>query len=133
LVVQVLGSWCPNCLDETRFLVEKYTTRPENVEFVGLAFERKSDFAYAKSRIEVVKNKLQVPYPMLIAGISNKDSAAKVLASISRVAAFPTTIFVRADGRVLKVHTGFSGPATGAFYEAWKKEFDLLVAEINKP
>ena len=133
LVVQLWGSWCPNCMDETRFLNEIYPNRPENVEFIALAFERKPDFDYARGRVEVTKTKLGVAYPMLVAGVSSKDSAAKAIPSISTVEAFPTTIFVKPDGAVLKVHTGFSGPATGSFYEACKQEFIGLIQEISKP
>lgn len=133
LVVQVLGSWCPNCLDETRFLTEQFPNRPAGVEFIGLAFERKSEFDYAKTRVETVINRLNPAYPIWIGGISNKDSAAAVFPAITGIAAFPTTIFVKANGQVHKVHTGFSGPATGAYYDAWKKEFAELLHEITNP
>lgn len=133
LVVQILGSWCPNCLDETRFLTEEFPNRPGGVEFLGLAFERKSDFTYARTRIENVINRLKAPYPIYIGGIANKDSASAVLPAITGIAAFPTTIFVKSNGQVYKVHTGFSGPATGQFYEIWKREFADLLHEISKP
>lgn len=133
LVVQILGSWCPNCLDETRFLTEVFPHRPAGVEFIGLAFERKSDFNYAKNRVETIKNRLEPPYPIWIGGFASTDSAAKVLPALTGIAAFPTTIFVKASGQVHKVHTGFSGPATGIFYEVWKKEFNQLLKEISEP
>ena len=50
LVIQVLGTWCPNCLDETRFLVEEYGLKNQSVEFLGLAFERKEDASYGVTR-----------------------------------------------------------------------------------
>lgn len=132
LVVQVLGSWCPNCLDESRFLTEVYPQRPKNVEFVGLAFERKNDLAYAYSRIDIVKNRLKVPYPIYWAGISSKDTASKVLPSVTGVLSFPTTLFVKADGTVLSIHTGYSGPATGAYYLKWKEEFAELMMKLGQ-
>lgn len=133
LVVQVLGSWCPNCLDETRFLTEFYAKKPSNVEFVGLAFERKSDFGYGKGRIETIQNRLNPPYPIWFGGFAHVDSAAKAFPALTAIAAFPTTIFVKANGEVLKVHTGFSGPATGSFFEDWKREFEHLLNEMAKP
>lgn len=133
LVVQVLGSWCPNCLDETRFLNEYFQNKPENVEFIGLAFERKTDPEYAWGRINNLKNRLKPAYPIWWGGFAHKDSAARVLPSLSGIAAFPSTIFVKANGEILKVHTGFSGPATGEYYLAWKKEFEHLLEEIAKP
>lgn len=133
LVVQVLGSWCPNCLDETRFLNEYFQKKPENVSFIGLAFERKSDPEYVWGRINNLKNRLQPAYPIWWGGFAHKDSAAKVLPSLTGIAAFPSTIFVKANGDIVKVHTGFSGPATGEYYLAWKREFEQLLEEISKP
>ena len=131
MVIQVMGSWCPNCLDETRFLVEEFAARPKGIEFVALAFERKNDAAYAAERIATVKRKLSVPYPILWGGNANKDSASKALPAAGGIKAFPTTLFVKKNGEVLKVHSGFSGPATGEAYDAWRKEFRLLLKELE--
>jgi len=129
-VVQIMGTWCPNCLDETKFLSSEYNQRPKGVEFLGLAFEKKTDLVYAFSRIRVVKNKLKVPYKILFCGAANKDSASKMLPILAPIQAFPTTVFVRKDHTILKVHSGFSGPATGTFYDAWKKQFRELMLEL---
>lgn len=131
LVVQIMGTWCPNCLDESRFLVESYSAKPDNVAFVGLAFERKNSLDYANKRIGVVRHKLKIPYPIYWAGISNKDSATKLLQSQFKITSFPTTFFVKKDGSVLKVHSGFSGPATGFYYDRWKQEFAVLLKELS--
>jgi thiol-disulfide isomerase/thioredoxin len=131
LVVQIMGTWCPNCLDESRFLVEAFSGKPDNVAFVGLAFERKNDPQYAWNRIGVVKKKLRIPYPVYWAGISNKDSATKALQSQFKITSFPTTVFVRKDGTILKIHYGFSGPATGFYYDKWKQEFAVLLKELS--
>ena len=132
LVVQIMGTWCPNCLDESRFLVESYSGKPDQVAFVGLAFERKKDPVYASGRIKVVKNKLRIPYPIYWAGISNKDSASKALRSQIKITSFPTTVFVKKDGTILKIHSGFSGPATGFYYDKWKQEFAILLKELSE-
>ena len=52
VIVQILGTWCPNCMDETRFLNEWYKSHhKQGVEVVGLAFESKDEFAYAAERV----------------------------------------------------------------------------------
>lgn len=130
LVLQIMGTWCPNCLDETRFLVEEYPMRPENVEFAALAFERKNDASYAQERISIVKRKLAVPYPVYWAGSASKDSASKALPELGGIKAFPTTVFVKSNGEILKIHSGFSGPATGEAYEEWRNEFRKLLQEL---
>ena len=131
LVLQILGTWCPNCLDETKFLTEAYAQKPENVEFIGLAFERKPDLKQAFQRINILKSRLKVPYPIFFGGPSSKDSARASVPFLDKVFAFPTTVFIKADGSIYKVHSGFSGPATGKLYDAWKNEFSLLLKEIN--
>ena len=131
LVIQVLGTWCPNCMDETRFLASAYSKKPENVEFIGLAFERKPDLNQSFARIEILKSRLKVPYPIYWGGKANKDSAQKALPILKKVFAFPTTIFIKEDGLIYKVHSGFSGPATGKFYDDWTKEFFKILEELK--
>ncbi|WP_158648431.1 peroxiredoxin family protein, partial [Candidatus Symbiothrix dinenymphae] len=52
VIVSVLGSWCPNCLDELQFLAPWYdANKDRGVEVIGLAFERKDDMDYARKAI----------------------------------------------------------------------------------
>ena len=128
-VVQILGSWCPNCLDETRFLVPWYNeNKNRGVEIVGLAFERKSEFEYAQARVQKLKDKMKVTYPLLIAG-AVKDASAS-LPSLSGVHYFPTTVFIGKDGQVKHIETTFEGPATGIFYEEYKSRFNHLADSL---
>lgn len=130
LVVQLMGTWCPNCMDESRFLAEMFPTVKSKVNIIGLAFERKFDKDYGFNRIDLVQKKLKLPYPVFLAGPASKDSASLLLPSIAPVQAFPTTVFVKPDGSILKVHSGFTGPATGTDYLNWKEEFLRLVDEL---
>jgi hypothetical protein len=74
-----------------------------------------------------------IEYTTLIAGISDKDDAAKKLPDLDRVYAFPTTIFIDRKGHVRKIHTGYSGPATGEHYTEFvgevKAALDQMLAE----
>jgi hypothetical protein len=62
---------------------------------------------------------------MLITGVAVGDPqrSQKTLPQLESIVNFPTTIFVGKDGRIVKIHTGFSGPGTGPHYEEQKKEF----------
>ena len=51
LVVDVLGTWCPNCYDEVR-LIKSLKERHEDVLFLSVAFER-GDSVSALKRIVV--------------------------------------------------------------------------------
>lgn len=130
VIVQIMGSWCPNCMDETKFLVEWYNKNKERgVEIVGLAYEQKEDFAYASGRVRKMMEKLSIPYKVLVAGVSDNKKASETLPALNKVVAFPTTIFIGKDGKVKHIHTGFMGPGTGIYYEQMKEEFNQKVNE----
>ncbi|MEP6886325.1 MAG: TlpA disulfide reductase family protein, partial [Gammaproteobacteria bacterium] len=134
MIVALAGSWCPNCHDEAAFLEPLYKEyRGKGVEIVSLMFEHFGDFPQAVEATQRFRRHYGIEYTTLIAGISNKDEAAKKLPMLDRVYAFPTTLFVDRKGRVRKIHTGFSGPATGDHYTQFvaevKATLDQLLAE----
>jgi peroxiredoxin len=134
LIVALAGSWCPNCHDEAAFLAPLYLDyRARGLEIVSLMFEHFGDFPRAAEATQRFRQHYGIEYTTLIAGISDKDEAAKKLPMLDRVYAFPTTIFIDRKGNVRKIHTGFSGPATGAHYEEFvnevKSTLDQLLAE----
>jgi thiol-disulfide isomerase/thioredoxin len=131
VILQLFGTWCPNCLDETLFLSPWYDkNKHRGVEIIGLAYERKSDFDYASKRVKKMIDKLDVKYDFVIAGINDKASASKTLPQLNEIAAFPTTIFIGKDGKVKKIHTGFSGPGTGVYYDQFIEHFNITVDEL---
>ncbi|HEY2144945.1 MAG TPA: TlpA disulfide reductase family protein [Steroidobacteraceae bacterium] len=134
LIVALAGSWCPNCHDEAAFLAPLYDEyRAKGLEIVSLMFEHFGDFPQAAAATMRFRQNYRIEYTTLIAGISDKDDAAKKLPMLDRVYAFPTTIFIDRKGRVRKIHTGFSGPATGEHYTQFvievKAILDQLLAE----
>ena len=134
LIVALAGSWCPNCHDEAAFLAPLYKeNRGKGLEVVSLMFEHFGDFPHAAEAAQRFRQHYGIEYTTLIAGISDKDEAAKKLPMLQSVVAFPTTIFVDRKGHVRKIHTGFSGPATGEHYTEFvsevKSTLDQLLAE----
>ncbi len=131
VVVSILGSWCPNCLDETAFLALWYKeNQVRGVEIIGLAFERKNDFEFAKHTLTRLKERFDIRYELLFAGLAGTESASQALPALNGISAFPTTIFIDKKGKVRKIHTGFNGPATGKFYEEFKTEFNALIDSL---
>lgn len=131
VILQLFGTWCPNCMDETRFLTDWYAqNNNRGVEIIGLAYERKADFNYASDRIKKMKEKLNVTYDFVIAGVNDKVKAGETLPMLNKVVAFPTTIFIGKDGKVKHIHTGFSGPGTGIYYEQFKESFNQKINEL---
>ncbi|MFD2786666.1 TlpA family protein disulfide reductase [Hymenobacter rubripertinctus] len=132
VVVQMLGSWCPNCMDETNFLAPWYEqNKQRGVEIIGLGYERASDDeATAKRKLTKMKQRLNVGYDLALAGVADKDAAGKTLPQIQKVLAFPTTIFLDKKGEVRTIHTGFSGPGTGKYYEQEKADFNKTIDQL---
>jgi len=136
VIVQIMGTWCPNCLDESKYYAEFYkNNRDQNIEIVALAFEYAKTKEKALSRIDRLQTKIGIDYPVLLAqyGTSDKAKAQEKLPMLNSVLSYPTSIFIDKTGKVRKIHTGFNGPATGEKYVEFKKEFeefvDLLLSE----
>jgi len=135
VIVTILGSWCPNCIDENAFLAPWYkANRNRGIEIIGLAFERKDDLAFAKGKLDTFKKKFDVEYDILFAGKADKKEASEKLNQLNAVLSFPTTIFIDRAGKVRKIHTGFTGPATGRYYDEYVLEFNREVDNlVNEP
>ncbi|WP_226390734.1 peroxiredoxin family protein [Penaeicola halotolerans] len=128
VLVQIFGTWCPNCMDETKYLAKWYEeNKDRGVEIIALSFEQKNDYDYAKSRISRIQERIGAKYEFLFAGSSDNEEAAKSLPMLNAVVSFPTLIYVDKKGEVAKIHTGFSGPGTGSYYDKWVKEHNELV------
>lgn len=131
VILQLTGTWCPNCMDETKFLAPWYeANKQRGVEIIGLAYEQKPDFNYASSRVKKLITKMNVGYDYVIAGTNDKAQAATTLPMLNKVVAFPTTIFIGKDGKVKKIHTGFSGPGTGIYFDQFVQHFNETVNEL---
>ena len=131
LILQVLGTWCPNCMDETKFLADWYRkNHDKGVEIIGLAFERKADFDYASGRVSRMSKMLGADYDFVIAGTSGSGHAAAALPMLRGAIYFPTTIIIDRQGKIRRIHTGFSGPGTGIYYEHYVEEFNAFMSKL---
>ena len=131
VIVQVMGSWCPNCKDETSYLVslhEKF--HGQGLEVISLAFEKSDNKETNKRSLQRLKDHFNVPYEILLAGTASKKEAAEKLPMLNHVLSFPTSIFIDRTGEVRKIHTGFSGPGTGEYYQEFVEETDRFVTQL---
>jgi len=135
VIIQLMGSWCPNCMDETAFLSEYYKkNRDKGIEVLGLAYEYTKDFRKSATTLRKFEKRYSVDYPMLVTGATTIDSlkTEKTLPQLTPIKGFPTTIFIGKDGKVKKIESGFMGPGTGQHHEIYKKEFDATIDELLK-
>ena len=135
VIIQIMGSWCPNCMDETAFLSDYYKrNRQRGVEIIGLAYEYSTDFERSKKSIQKFKDRFDVQYTLLNTGVTVSDSlrTEKTLPQLTPIKSFPSTIFLDKNGRVAHIHAGFEGPGTGEHYEALKKDFEATVNRLLK-
>lgn len=130
VLLDIFGTWCPTCHDAAPALVQLYRDyHARGLEIVGLAFEAIGDTAVDVPLVRRYRDKYQIPFPLLIGGVSEQDVVAESLPQLDGFTAFPTTIFLGRDGRVRRIHAGFYGPATGAQHDQIVREFR---AEVEK-
>ena len=117
-------------MDETRFFVDYLNKNDlDGIEFIALAFEYSKTKDLAISNILKLKQELNIPYSILLAqyGSSDKNLAKDKLPMLVEVVSYPTTIFLNKNKEVVKIHTGFNGPATGVKYDKFKEEFNKTI------
>ena len=134
VLINIFGSWCPNCNDEAPLLAEWYQRyRDRGLEIVGLAYEFSGEPTRDRAVLRRFAERHGIEYPLLLAGTSDKAEAAETLPDLTAVLSYPTSIFIGRDGRVRKIHSGFSGPGTGAHHQKLVAEFEgqieMLLAE----
>jgi thiol-disulfide isomerase/thioredoxin len=124
-LIQIMGTWCPNCIDEANLLKELHAAYgKQGLEIIALGFEVGTDTKKQRSRLKRFVKDLQVNYPVYLAGTSSKEAAAAYFPMLNGIMSFPTAILVDQQGKIIAIHTGFSGPATGAPYTELVKKFE---------
>lgn len=132
VVIQILGSWCPNCIDETAFLTEYYNkNKDRGVEVIGLAYEYTTDAERTKYSLGKLIKRFDVKYPVLITpvALSDPERTQKTLPQLTDIAVFPTTIILDKSGKVASITSDFYGPGTGDHYTNYVADFQQ---KINK-
>lgn len=131
VIVQLMGSWCPNCLDETKVLIELYKKyQPQGLEIVALAYERNPNPAKARQSAARMRDYCKIPYEVLVTGRTGREGALETMPMLNDVMTFPTTLYIDRTGKVRKVYTGFSGPATGTHHEQLLAEMNTFIQQL---
>jgi thiol-disulfide isomerase/thioredoxin len=130
-IVQISGSWCPNCMDASRFLSQLYQEyQDKGLEIVAIDYELYNNFKLFQSNERKLRRDLSIDYPVLFGGIANKAEASKTLPMLNSILSYPTSIFVDKQGKVRAIHTGFSGPGTGEIYSNYVRQTEAFVKKL---
>lgn len=130
-MVQVMGSWCPNCVDETVLLTEMYDEyHDRGLDVLAIAFERYPEKSKAIASLKRFKDRLNVKYPVLYGGESRKEVASEKLPFLDHIMSYPTCIFIDRSGKVRRIRTGFYGPGTGEHYENYKRNLKAFIERM---
>jgi thiol-disulfide isomerase/thioredoxin len=131
VIIQIMGSWCPNCMDESAYLSEVYKKyNKKGLEIIALAYERTSDTERAKLNLQRLSKRFDIGYEILFTGLTGKDKASESLPFLNGIMAFPTTVFLDPNHVVKSIYTGFSGPATGKAYNEYTIKTEKLINEL---
>ena len=123
VIIQIMGTWCPNCLDETKILKELYNDlHTSGLEIISVCYEADIEQKKQLKKLKDFKKRSKIPYTILYGGLANKELASSDFGMLNQVMSFPTSIFIGKDGNVWSIHTGFNGPATGEAYINFKNK-----------
>ena len=128
VLVNISGSWCPNCHDEAPFLASLYRKyRAKGLEIVTLSFEE-ADQLRNPTRLRAFIETYGLEYTVLLAG--EPDQLAEKVPQAVNLNAFPTTFLLGRDGRVRGVHAGFPSPGSGQFYTKAERDITKQVERL---
>lgn len=131
VIVQIMGSWCPNCLDETEYLSKLYKKyNSQGLEIIALAFERTRTKEQAFKNLGRLKAKTSASYEFLLGGAKREDNAAEMLPMLNHIMSYPTAIFIDKEVKVRRIHTGFYGPSTGKYYTDFTTKTEELLKQM---
>ncbi len=131
VLVNLFGSWCPNCNDEAPVLSRWYREhRDQGLEIIGLAFEYTGDLERDREMVRRFKERHNIDYELLLAGTYDKAEAAAALGFLDKVAAYPTTLFLDRQHQVQRIHSGFAGPGTGDYHTQMVSELELELERL---
>ena len=120
VIVNITGSWCPNCHDEAPFLAELYRKyHKQGLEIVAIDFEEPEQ-RKDPTRLQAFIKKYGIEYTYVVAG-EPSELQAKIPQAVN-LNSWPSTFFLGRDGKVRAIHAGFAAPASGEFNLALKKE-----------
>jgi peroxiredoxin len=131
VIIEVIGTWCPNCTDQTVFLSPWFNkNQKRGVQAIAIGFEQKDSLAYAQYTLGKLRDKYNIKYDIAFGGLADKKLVSQKLPALNKFIAFPTTIIIDRKGEVREIYTGYTGTVTGKYHEEYEKKFNKLLDEL---
>jgi thiol-disulfide isomerase/thioredoxin len=130
-LIEIMGTWCPNCKDESEFIKSYIKSHPEqDIQVIGLAFEYPADTLEAIKRLKTYRQKMGISYPICYAGKADKKVASALFPMLSGITSFPTLLVLDKQVKIKHIYTGFDGPATSK-YAAFLDNFSQKILVLS--
>ncbi len=124
----VTGTWCPNCHDEAKYLVQLYKQyHAKGLEIVALDFEE-ADQQESLTRVNAFIKQYDIPYTYLIAG--TPDEMWDKVPQAVNLNTWPATLFIGRDGKVKATYSGFASAASGVYNKDLKDDFTSIIDRL---
>jgi thiol-disulfide isomerase/thioredoxin len=133
LIIDIMGTWCHNCMDEAPILQQLYEEyKDKGLEVVGLSFEINDDANQARRNLSLYQKRFGLTFPLLFCGsTADKYVDPKLRDQMINFYAYPTALFVDKKGKVRFIHVGFKGPGTGEEFQAEVKHLYEVVKQLT--
>lgn len=130
-LIQIMGSWCPNCLDESVYFNELKTKyQGKDLEIIGIAFERTKNKEKAFQNLNRLRTQKGIDYTILLGGYNRDQHPMDIFPMLNHIMSYPTTLYLDKQNKIRKIYTGFYGPGTGQLYKDYKIETERFLDEL---
>ncbi|MCO5260117.1 MAG: TlpA family protein disulfide reductase [Crocinitomicaceae bacterium] len=131
VIIQILGTWCANCMDETVYFKELYDKyHDKGLEILTVGYETGETFKDYSDHLKAFQQRFNLTNPIVVGGGVRKSNVLDDFPFLSSFSSYPTSIFIDRHGNVARIHTGFSGPSTGKYYTNYREETQKLIENL---
>lgn len=128
VVLEIMGTWCPNCKDAGR-LLDTMSQKYPDVAFIQMAYERGSLEAPHRLLKQYAKQ-LGLHQRPVYGGVVSKEEVLSDLPMLDALKSYPSILFFDHNHHLKRVFTGFYGPATMQ-YGKYRRSIDQTIQEMD--
>ena len=97
---------------------------------ISLSFEYTDDVERNRRQVKRFIERFGTRHPILLAGTTKTARTSSAILPLEGWEGYPTTIFLDRQHRIVKIHSGFDGPATGERFTKLKKDLEDAVEAL---